>query len=278
DSKTTQLPPKERDVSGSISETPTNLKDLDQLSGFENSLISEDDNATESDEEEQDRLRVNGADMSEVHSQGGLSSGSKKFETDCRSNKEKSPSIADFALEDIHSSSYEYPNGNVVETIDVLPTDEVYRVKSTGWACLTPQSWSGAVKPDGEVVVKLSDGAMKPDTKTFKILRNSDHQTQALLKEKQLEKVDIVKRLCIGVYRCPYCAYSERPRIPQRGKKNSSTTPEPPKSKCVTHKCDLDWYRCTASMISIFYHVRLKAEVHHVGIHKHEKPPVLRAN
>lgn len=177
-----------------------------------------------------------------------------------------------------HQSCYEYPNGDVVETIDVLPSDEMRRAMSTGWACLTLQSWSGAVELDGEVAVESIDGVMKPNSETFKVMLKNDIRTHKLVKEGLLEEVKIARRLCFGVYRCPHCAYSDRPRIPQNGKKNSNTVPLPPKSKCFTHKCELVWHRCTASMVSLFYHGRLKAEVHHVGIHNHEKPPPLRAD
>ena len=177
-----------------------------------------------------------------------------------------------------HQSCYEYPNGDVVETIDVLPSDEVRRAMSTGWACLTLQSWSVAVELDGEVAVETIDGVMKPNSETFKVMLKNDIRTHKLVEEGLLEEVKITRRLCFGVYRCPHCAYSHRPRIPQNGKKNSDTVPLPPKSKCFTHKCELVWHRCTASMVSLFYHGRLKAEVHHVGIHNHEKPPPLRAD
>jgi len=177
-----------------------------------------------------------------------------------------------------YESCYEFPNGDVVETIDLLPSDQVYRAKSTGWACLTPRSWKGAVKDDGIVVINSHSGGMKPDTSSFKVLHNKDIKTQRLVENGMLEQVDIIQRLCFGVYRCPRCDYSERPRIPQKGKKDRSTIPIPPKSKCFKHECQLEWHCCPASMVSVFYHTRLRAEVHHTGVHEHEQPPPLRSD
>ncbi|KAG0353526.1 hypothetical protein BGX24_007244 [Mortierella sp. AD032] len=49
-------------------------------------------------------------------------------------------------------SSPEYPNGKVVETVELLPSDDALRARSTGWSILRHQSFRSLVLRD--IVVK----------------------------------------------------------------------------------------------------------------------------
>ncbi|KAK5809656.1 hypothetical protein F5H01DRAFT_415603 [Linnemannia elongata] len=245
-----------------VIETDTEAHPLERSPPFMKSQTfgDTDDCMNDSDEEKKtlskNRYCTNGLIAPEMDGSSGRSPDLEHTSLDCSpSDVAETPTMVHFTPVYDHQSCYEYPNGDVVGTIDVLP-----------------------MELDGEVAVESIDGVMKPNSETFKVMLKNDIRTHKLVKEGLLEEVKIARRLCFGVYRCPHCAYSDRPRIPQNGKKNSNTVPLPPKSKCFTHKCELVWHRCTASMVSLFYHGRLKAEVHHVGIHNHEKPPPWRAD
>jgi len=178
-----------------------------------------------------------------------------------------------------HMSCYEYPNGDIVETLHVLPEDQEFRAKSTGWACLHLQSSKALVRRDCEVKVNQRRGQLKADCKTYQTVSVTKRKalTEAPIVEGSLERVDIVEKLCLGVYRCPYCHFVERPRSPLVGK-NRNSVPRPAVQRCPIHKCEPVWNRCRAFMISLYYHSRMKAVVHHRGTHNHAKPPPVRAD
>ncbi|KAF8943334.1 hypothetical protein BGZ47_005518 [Haplosporangium gracile] len=131
-----------------------------------------------------------------------------------------------------YESCYEYPNGDVIETLQVLSENQVFRAKSIGWACLHLQSFKAVVRSDREVKVCPRRGLLKADSKTYQTVsaRNRKQSTGAPTVEVSLERVDIVEKLCLGVYRCPYCDFVERPRSPLVGK-NKNSAPRPPVRK-----------------------------------------------
>lgn len=173
-----------------------------------------------------------------------------------------------------YRSCYEYPNGDVIETLQVLPEAKVTRAKSTGWACLCLQSVKALVRSDSEVRIYPRRGFLKADSTTYQTVSASKRKqlTEAPIVERSLERVDVVEKFCLGVYRCPYCDFVERPRSPVVAK-NRYSVPRPPVQKCHFHKCELVWSRCLASMVSLYYHSRMRVVLHHRGTHNHAKPP-----
>ncbi|KAG0362323.1 hypothetical protein BGX24_005126 [Mortierella sp. AD032] len=100
-----------------------------------------------------------------------------------------------------HPSSHEFPNGNVVEAIQ-LPSDQDFPSKSTGWALLPLQSFKALVRKNCDVKVYPHAGILKAQSCTSQKLRS--------LKKKKLdshvvsdnkERVDIAEKICFGVYK-----------------------------------------------------------------------------
>ncbi|KAG0272442.1 hypothetical protein BGZ95_011813 [Linnemannia exigua] len=188
--------------------------------------------------------------------------------------EEASSSIVDFYN---HPSNHEFPNGNVVETIQLLPSDQDFRSKSTGWALLTLQSFKALVKKNCDVKVHLHAGILKAQSCTFQTLLTLNKKLDYHIDSDNEERVDIAEKICFGVYKCPKCEFSQRPRLPKTGK-NRNSIPRPPVGKCRTHLGNLEWKRCSASAVIVCYYGRMKTEIHHRGTHNHPKPPQMRVD
>ncbi|KAF9117818.1 hypothetical protein BGW39_001762 [Mortierella sp. 14UC] len=176
-----------------------------------------------------------------------------------------------------HPSSHEFPNGNVVGTIQLLPSDQDFRSKSTGWALLPLQSFKALVRKNCDVKVYLHAGILKAQSCTFQKLHSLKKKLDNHIDSVNEERVNIAEKICFGVYKCPKCEFSERPRFPETGK-NRNSIPRPPVGKCTKHLDDLEWKRCSASAVIVRYHGRMKTEIHHKGTHNHPKPPSMRVD
>ncbi|KAF9920857.1 hypothetical protein FBU30_009192 [Linnemannia zychae] len=179
-----------------------------------------------------------------------------------------------------YPSNHEYPNGNVVETIRLLPSDQEFRAKSTGWALLTLQSFKAIVGKGCDVKTHVHNSTLKAQTNTYQTLyalKRKHNMDAYSINNDNRERVDIAEKICLGVYKCPMCDFSERPRMPKTGR-NMHSRPRPSTTQCSTHKMALDWHRCSASAVIIYYHDRMKTEIHHVGFHNHLKPPLMRTD
>ncbi|KAG0321135.1 hypothetical protein BGZ97_012041, partial [Linnemannia gamsii] len=75
-----------------------------------------------------------------------------------------------------HPSGYEFPNGNIVEAIQLLPSDQDSRSKSTGWALLPLQSFKAVVRKNCNVKKKRLDYHIDSDNE---------------------ERVDIAEKICL---------------------------------------------------------------------------------
>ncbi|KAF9430947.1 hypothetical protein BGZ94_001693 [Podila epigama] len=218
-------------------------------------------NETDTDEEGEHMLKV-------IHATAALAQGGQGPSTDATVTDTNT--IDTYA----HPSSHEFPNGNVVETIELLPSDQDFRSKSTGWALLPLQSYRAIVKKDCDVKVSQHTGLLRAQRSTYRSLCNLKKKGRDMDNETE-ERVDIAEKICFGVYKCPQCDFCERPRLPVSGK-NKNATPRPPVRKCKTHLEELVWVRCSATAVIIRYHERMKTEIHHRGIHNHPKPPTIR--
>ncbi|KAG9062303.1 hypothetical protein KI688_005217 [Linnemannia hyalina] len=158
-------------------------------------------NETDSDEEK--------GDMRKVTTNGSAPHQSDNAETVTASlARDATPSIVDLpptkpdTIVYNHPSSPEFPNGNIVETIQFLPSDQDSRAKFTGWALLPLQSFKALVRKNCDVKVCLHAGILKAQSGTF--------QTLLSLKKKKLdchtnndneERVNIAEKICFGVYK-----------------------------------------------------------------------------
>lgn len=143
-----------------------------------------------------------------------------------------------------HVSSPEYPNGNVKLFIEHHKGANEEALRQVGWA----------INPYGH----------NPPNK---------------------HGVAIWNRSCLGNYQCPVpgCRFSERPRVPRKGRFKHGP-PQPAENRCVVHKCDLDHVSCKA-LLRISQRKRedidtekivIETTFDHEGFHNHAKPHPFR--
>ncbi|KAF9922969.1 hypothetical protein FBU30_006897, partial [Linnemannia zychae] len=185
-----------------------------------------------------------------------------------------------------YESSPEYPNGDVVETINLQPNDEALRARSTQWAFLRPQSFKALVYHNCDVAVFPYKGSLIADHNTYEkvVTKKNAAQTEGVdfdeWKVPGYERVDIIEASCMGIYFCAQtdCTTIERPRVPISGKTKYSN-PRPPTNPCpVPGHGQLSWSKCEATMVVLHYYTRLKVELHHRGYHDHIKPAPIRSS
>ncbi|KAF9436654.1 hypothetical protein BGZ76_003338 [Entomortierella beljakovae] len=80
---------------------------------------------------------------------------------------------------------------------------------------------------------------------------------------------------CLGIYQCPQCSFTERPRIP-RGCKTKGSPPMPPEKKCPTHSAELKHLSCGATLTIIHDLGSRELSVFHEGDHNHPRPHPIR--
>ncbi|KAF9583042.1 hypothetical protein BGW38_010372 [Lunasporangiospora selenospora] len=80
-------------------------------------------------------------------------------------------------------------------------------------------------------------------------------------------------KYCLGIYQCPHCQFTEKPRVPT-AKKSKYAPPLPPRSSCILHDCELRHIPCDALL-----KIRHRGQVlsfEHKGFHNHARPSTFR--
>ncbi|KAF9914518.1 hypothetical protein FBU30_002517, partial [Linnemannia zychae] len=259
--------------------TPADLNDDQSYHHNHDHISSEEkDDETESDEERESLPKVLSNSGSALGHLDVARITMPSLGSDTSPGKADMPPTASNTADYNYFSNYEFPNGDIVETIQRLPSDQTFRAKSSGWTLLPLQSFKAIVKKNNSVKVRPHAGILKAQSSTFQSLfslkkKKKDYNIDSDAEE----QVDIAEKICFGVYKCPKCEFSERPRFP-KGAKTRDSIPRPPVVKCTTHLIDLVWQRCSASAVVIHYYDRMITEIHHRGVHNHPKPPPMRAD
>jgi hypothetical protein len=77
-------------------------------------------------------------------------------------------------------------------------------------------------------------------------------------------------KCCLGVYQCPQCDYTERPRIPRGISIRKHAEPMAFKNNCKIHRCGLVHHPCRATMSVLSTETTIT--LIHKGKHMHLRP------
>ena len=128
--------------------------------------------------------------------------------------------------------------------------------------------------PDGEIKIMIMK---EPHLKKIDILQCGWATYVSGAHTSRVTKLSNITKKCLGIFQCPIenCPFMQRPRVPKKIKGGGIEMIACTKI-CPNHKKELKHILCNSIILIKELHDAYLVEHH--GIHRHRRPPAIRAN